>query len=120
MRLGFFVTTASVAAALTTQAMAQDISGTYSRPNGDTAVVSMQGGKLFCKITAGKRVGFEMCHGMTETGPDVWQGAAMKHPSMPGFMTFNGTVSPTKTGLRIKGCAMGQAMCDAESWIRRN
>lgn len=93
-------------------------SGTYRRPNGDIVKVTNSGGKLFCKITAGERAGFEMCHGMTKTGGS-WQGANMKHPSMT-IMTFNGTVTFTNAGLRIKGCAIGQSMCDAESWAKVN
>jgi uncharacterized protein (DUF2147 family) len=42
----------------------------------------------------------------------------MKHPSMPGFMTFNGSVSVSASSLSIKGCAVGQSMCDAETWTR--
>lgn len=93
--------------------------GTYKRPNGDLVKVSTGGGKLYCKITGGERSGFEMCHGMTKSGSG-WQGANMKHPSMPGFMTFNGTVTFSGSGLSIKGCAVGQSMCDAENWAKVN
>ncbi|MCC0006122.1 MAG: hypothetical protein H6872_13670 [Methylobacteriaceae bacterium] len=54
---------------------------------------------------------------MTKTGAS-WQGANMKHPSMPGIMTFNGTVTFSASGLSIKGCAVGQSMCDAENWTK--
>lgn len=93
-------------------------SGTYTRPNGDTAQVTTTGGKMFCKIVKGEKAGFEMCHGMSRTGDGVWQGDGMKHPSMPGLMTFNGTVTMTADGLNIKGCAVGQSMCDAEHWVK--
>jgi uncharacterized protein (DUF2147 family) len=96
-------------------ALARDPSGTYHRPNGDRVRVWIGEGKLYCKIEAGKKVGFEMCHGMGPQGED-WFGKKMKHPGMPGFMTFNGTVTSTETTLKIKGCAMGKAMCDAEVW----
>ncbi len=99
-------------------ARATEIAGDYRRPNGDEARVSVNGGKLYCKITSGKQAGFEMCHGMEKTGANSWQGANMKHPSMPGVMTFNGTVTTTGSGLSIKGCAIGQSMCDAENWTR--
>jgi uncharacterized protein (DUF2147 family) len=95
-----------------------EVVGDYQRPNGDAARVSVNDGKLYCKITSGAQAGFEMCHGMEKTGPNVWQGAKMKHPTMPGMMTFNGTVTVTSSGLSIKGCAVGQSMCDAESWTR--
>jgi len=99
-------------------AHAMEVVGDYQRPNGDAARVSVNDGKLYCKITSGAQAGFEMCHGMEKTGPNVWQGAKMKHPTMPGMMTFNGTVTVTSSGLSIKGCAVGQSMCDAESWTR--
>ncbi len=99
-------------------ARAAEITGEYKRPNGDAARVSINDGKLYCKITSGAQAGFEMCHGMDKTGANVWQGAKMKHPTMPGMMTFNGTVTATASGLSIKGCAIGQSMCDAENWTR--
>ncbi|WP_374544572.1 hypothetical protein [Rhodoblastus sp.] len=99
-------------------AAAADAAGSYTRPNGDKVKVSVDGGKLYCKIMAGSQPGFEMCHGMSKTGPDIWQGAEMKHPSMPGMMTFNGTVMIASGGLSIKGCAIGQSMCDSEDWKR--
>lgn len=92
-------------------------SGMYKRPNGDPVQVSIRGGKLYCTITSGQRAGFEMCHGMAKKGGS-WQGANMKHPGMPGFMTFNGTVTFSGSGLSIKGCAVGQSMCDSERWAK--
>ena len=104
---------------LTQAAGAVEAAGTWVRPNGEIAQVSQRGGHLFCKIVTGKSPGFEMCHGMTKSGDDTWQGSAMKHPEMPGFMTFNGTVTVQAASLTIKGCAIGQSMCDAETWTRK-
>ena len=104
-------------AAVTSAGASAAESGTYKRPNGDLVKVTTSGGKLYCRITGGERAGFEMCHGMTKTGAS-WQGANMKHPSMPGIMTFNGTVTFSASGLSIKGCAVGQSMCDAENWTK--
>jgi len=100
------------------QAAASEAAGSYTRPNGDKVKVSVDGGKLYCKIVSGSQTGFEMCHGMSKTGADTWQGGNMKHPSMPGMMTFNGTVVVASSGLSIKGCAIGQSMCDSEDWKR--
>ncbi len=99
-------------------ASAAEAAGNYKRANGDKVRVSVVGGKLYCKIVAGSQPGFEMCHGMSHAGGDTWKGANMKHPSMPGMMTFNGTVVVAGGGLSIKGCAVGQSMCDSESWTR--
>lgn len=98
---------------------AAEPNGTWVRPNGEVAQISQRGGHLYCKIVTGKSPGFEMCNGMAKTGEDTWQGSAMKHPEMPGFMTFNGTVTVQAASLSIKGCAIGQMMCDAETWKRK-
>ncbi|MEW5964373.1 MAG: hypothetical protein AB1749_12495 [Pseudomonadota bacterium] len=94
-----------------------DPSGKYTRKNGDVVQVSVSGGKLYCKIVSGSQVGFEMCHGMSKSGGG-WAGNAMKHPDMPGFMTFNGTVTGGGSSISIKGCAIGQSMCDSETWAK--
>ena len=95
-----------------------DPAGNWTRPNGEIASFYKCDGKLCCKIAEGKSPGFEMCNGMAQTGPDEWQGGGMKHPEMPGFMTFNGTVTLSGTSLSIKGCAIGQMLCDAETWTK--
>lgn len=105
---------------LSLPASAAQPDGKWVRPNGDVAQVSQRGGLLYCTIVKGKTPGFEMCNGMKKTGQDVWQGGDMKHPGMPGFMTFNGTVTVRADTLNIKGCAVGQTMCDSENWKRMN
>ncbi|MEZ5946240.1 MAG: hypothetical protein R3C13_10175 [Hyphomonas sp.] len=90
--------------------------GQWTRKNGDTVDVSLNGNELFCTITAGKKVGFEMCHGMTLREDGTWKGKKMKHPGMPGFMTFNGTIKVDGDALSIKGCAAG--VCDSEDWTK--
>jgi len=114
-----FAIAAVLAIGCFTAVQAQETPGTYKRANGDLVQVTVSGGKLFCKIVSGKQAGFEMCHGMAQAGPNTWQGAEMKHPGMPSIMTFNGTVTVTPTGLTIKGCAIGQSMCDSETWTRQ-
>lgn len=109
--LGFAMTLGSVLPA------AADAYGNWKRPNGDTAAVSNCGGKLCGKITAGKKPGFVMFNGIASSGANAWKGD-MKHPDMPGFMTFNGTVTLKGDKLVVKGCAVGQSMCDAETWTR--
>lgn len=94
-----------------------DPSGMWKRPNGDMVQVTAGSGKLMCKITKGDKSGFEMCNGMGGGG-STWHGSTMKHPDMPGFMSFNGTVAVAGNTLSIKGCAVGQSMCDSETWTR--
>ena len=78
--------------------------------------VSDDGGRLFCTRASD---GFEMCHGMVQESPGTWKGPKMKHPDMPGFMTFAGTVLIGSDKLKIEGCVLGGAICDAEIWTRQ-
>ncbi|MDX2289559.1 MAG: hypothetical protein NW217_12155 [Hyphomicrobiaceae bacterium] len=89
--------------------------GTYIRKGGQAINVAVKGGKLYCTRTSD---GFEMCNGMSKSGGG-YAGAAMKHPDMPGFMTFNGQVTMSGSALTIKGCAIGQSMCDSETWKKK-
>ena len=98
-------------------ASAADHSGNYHRKNGDLVRVWIDGGKLYCKIVEGKKKNFEMCHGMAQNGEE-WNGKHMKHPGMPGFMSFNGTVTSDETSIKIKGCALGKSFCDSEIWTK--
>lgn len=99
-------------------ASADEVVGKWKRPNGTIAEVYGCDGKLCGKVITGDPADFEMFHGMTRVGPAQWQGSEMKHPGMPTFMTFNGTVTLSGDTLNVKGCAVGQAMCDAETWTR--
>ena len=51
--------------------------------------VTYSGEALYCTRASD---GFEMCHGMSKTGNGTYGWPNMKHPDMPGFMTFKGTV----------------------------
>lgn len=118
MRMKGIVVSALLLAAAPAFAV-EDVEGAWKRPNGDLVALSVTDGKLNCAIAEGSEPGFEMCHGMTRQG-DAWTGSAMKHPDMPGLMSFNGTVVVFGEELKIKGCAMGEAFCDAETWTRAN
>lgn len=96
-----------------------DILGTYTRPNGDTLEVADCEGQLCAHMTGGDKTGLEMLHGMESTGPNEWRGNQMKHPDMPGFMTFGGSVTASGDTLNVRGCMLGGAFCDAEIWTRQ-
>lgn len=115
------LTMTALAAALLALAFNQAVAepdGLWKRPNGEIAETYSCNAKLCCKISKGASPGFEMCNGMSKTDDNNWQGSSMKHPEMPGFMTFNGTVTLTGATLTIKGCAIGQSMCDSENWVK--
>ena len=99
-------------------ALADEPFGDWKRENGDAVRVYDASGKVFCEITSGEQTGFEMCHGMDPAGDSTWKGGDMKHPDMPGIMTFDGTIIVTGASLSIEGCTMLGAMCDAETWTR--
>lgn len=88
----------------------------WLREGSDIINVTVKGGKLFCTRASD---GFEMCHGMSSQGGGTWSGPNMKHPDMPGFMTFNGTVVIGSSKLKIEGCVLGGSICDAEIWVKQ-
>ncbi|MCB1382884.1 MAG: DUF2147 domain-containing protein [Notoacmeibacter sp.] len=93
------------------------IEGRWKRPNGDVVVAAVVDGRLNCTIESGSQPGFEMCHGMEKQG-DIWRGSDMKHPEKMRMLSFNGTAMAFGEELKIKGCAVGDAFCDAETWLR--
>ncbi|MCB1420399.1 MAG: DUF2147 domain-containing protein [Notoacmeibacter sp.] len=95
----------------------EEIEGHWKRPNGDLVMAAVVDGKLNCTIESGSQPGFEMCHGMERQG-DTWRGSAMKHPEKMRLLSFNGTAMAFGEELKIKGCAIGDAFCDAETWVR--
>jgi len=110
---GFFFGLLAFAVVAASSAPAYAVGGTYIR-KGKEVKVFTKGGRLYCR----RSDGFEMCNGMKKSG-SKWIGGNMKHPDMPGFMTFNGTVTIGSSSLHIKGCAIGQSMCDAENWKKK-
>ena len=74
--------------------------------------VSIKDGTLWCTRVSD---GFEMCNGMTENEDGTWGGNNMRHPNMPKWMKFKGTVYFLEGGLKIKGCAV---ICDSEEWSK--
>jgi len=83
----------------------------YIRKGDQIIDVVKTNGQLFCTRRSD---GYEMCNGMTEQSDGSWQGRNMRHPDMPRFMKFRGTVIFGSNGLKIKGCALG--ICDDEVW----
>ncbi len=111
-----FASMALAAAFMTTGALAASPWGKWKRPNGSIAKVWACGGGMCGKVVAGKGKGTVMFNGIKKKG-GVWKGN-MKHPSMPSFMTFNGTVKLMGNKMKVQGCAVGNSMCDAETWTR--
>ena len=106
-----------LAGALAVTSASAQMVGNYTRHADDgpqTIVVQVIDGKLYCTRESD---GFEMCHGLELSDDARWRGRTMKHPDMPGFMTFNGTASFSETQMNLRGCAMG--MCDAETWDKQ-
>ncbi len=111
------ISAAGLAMSLATAAYAASPWGKWKRPNGNIAKVYKCKGGMCGVIEQGKRKGFVMFNGIKKKG-SAWKGD-MKHPEMPGFMTFNGTVTMVGADkLKVQGCAIGNSMCDAEVWTR--
>lgn len=105
------VTGLAIAIALAASSASAEI---YIRKGEQQVDVSERNGMLFCTRVSD---GYEMCNGMTKRDDGTWKGKKMKHPDMPRWMSFNGTVTFTGGGLDIKGCTLG--ICDSESWTRQ-
>lgn len=102
--------------ALSTTASAEGAYGEWLRPDGTIALTSEVEGGMRAEIISGDQTGMVMFSSLKPSGDNQWKGD-MKHPDMPGFMTFNGTVTYKDEGLEVQGCAVGGSMCDAESWV---
>ena len=100
------------AATLATTASA-DVLGTYVRKGDQVITLHTEDGLLYCTRASD---GFELCHGMAEQPNGTWKGKKMKHPDMPKFMTFNGTVTFGAGMVSLKGCAAGNSLCQSEDW----
>ena len=87
--------------------------GTYIRKGDQIISMHVEDGLLYCTRA---RDGFELCHGMAEQLDGTWKGKKMKHPDMPRFMTFNGTVTFGNGDVTLKGCAAGNSLCQSEVW----
>ncbi len=87
---------------------------TYLRKGTQEIRVFTSKGKLYCRRTSDN---FELCYGMEKQADGSWKGKHMRHPDMPKFMIFNGTVIiGSNDKLSIKGCAVGNSLCDSEIW----
>lgn len=87
--------------------------GTYIRKGDQVITLHTEDGLLYCTRASD---GFELCHGMAEQPDSTWKGKKMKHPDMPRFMTFNGTVTFGSDKVKLKGCAAGNSLCQSEAW----
>jgi uncharacterized protein (DUF2147 family) len=117
MKKGLIIAAATLATAVfATEALAASPWGLWKRPNGSIAKVWQCKGGMCGKVVKGKGAGTVMFMGIKKEG-GVWKGD-MKHPDMPSFMTFNGTVKLMGNKMKVQGCAIGNSMCDAETWVR--
>ncbi len=96
-------------------AQAASVSGNWKRPDGSTVKVWKCGAArtLLCAHSGSTRMfdGIAPFQGRT----NMWSGN-MKHPDMPGFITFNGTALFTGKTIKIQGCMLGNSMCQSETW----
>lgn len=99
-------------ATLATTASA-NVLGTYVRKGDQVITLHTEGGLLYCTRASD---GFELCHGMALQADGTYKGKKMKHPDMPKFMTFNGTVTFGEGMVSLKGCAAGNSLCQSEDW----
>lgn len=112
----FAIATALVLGATTlATAASAEIIGVYLRNGEEFILVRTDVEMLYCTRVGD---GFEMCGGMVQQADGSWAGPKMKHPDMPKFMTYTGTVTFSTSGMTLEGCTAGNAQCDAESWLK--
>ncbi len=89
------------------------IDGNWKRKGGQAVKIwhCGPGKKLLCAQSGSTR----MFNGIKASGRNAWKGS-MKHPDMPGFMTFNGTVKYSGSSVKVQGCMVGGSMCQSETW----
>jgi hypothetical protein len=94
-----------------------EIIGVYLR-NGEEFILvrTTDEGLMYCTRVGD---GFEMCDGITQQADGSWSGTRMKHPDMPSFMSFNGTVIFNDTEMLLEGCTAGNLQCEAEAWPKQ-
>ena len=94
-----------------------EIIGVYLR-NGEEYILvrTTDDGLMYCTRVGD---GFEMCDGIAQQEDGSWTGTKMKHPDMPKFMSFNGTVIFSATEMLLEGCTAGNAQCEAEVWPKQ-
>ena len=112
------ITTTAIALILGAASLATSVSaeiiGVYLRNDtGFVLVRTTDDGLMYCTRV---NDGFEMCNGITEQEDGSWSGNAMKHPDMPEFMNFVGTVTVSENAILLEGCAIGNTRCLSESW----
>ncbi len=111
LKKSLFITTAmTLAISFTAAAANAGVTGNWKR-KGNQPVKIWKCGKGLCAQSGGTR----MFNGIRKTGKNTWKGS-MKHPDMPGFMTFNGTVKYTGSSVKVQGCMVGGSMCQSETW----
>ncbi len=108
---GTLITTAALTAFISTTAMA-GVAGSYKRPNGKGAKVTMCAKGGLRAVAANGTVMFR-CARKVKAG--VWKDSHMKHPEFPG--TFTGTIRKTGSGLNVQGCF--GFICPSENWKKK-
>jgi len=94
-----------------------EIIGVYLR-NGEEFILvrTTDEGQMYCTRVGD---GFEMCDGITQQPDGSWTGNRMKHPDMPKFMSFNGTVIFSENDMLLEGCTTGKTQCESEVWPKQ-
>lgn len=103
--------------ALFASSVSAEIIGVYLR-NGEEFILvrTTDDGLMYCTRVGD---GYEMCDGIAQQPDGSWTGTQMKHPDMPTFMSFTGTVIFNDTEMLLEGCTTGNTQCEAEVWPKQ-
>lgn len=123
--LGRPLAAAFVLASLSVPALAQDVTGTWLRENGESRVRFAKCGEAICgtvvwlknpessKSKVGQRVFFDM----VPNGSNAWTGKAFNPED---GKTYSGKMSLSGSSLTTAGCVAGGLICRSVSWARAN
>lgn len=112
-------------AAFTAPALAQDVTGTWARENGESRVRFAKCGEAICgtvvwlknpaesKSKVGQRVFFDM----KPNGANTWAGKAFNPED---GKTYSGKMNLSGNALTTAGCVAGGLICRSVSWSRAN
>ncbi|MBN8535284.1 MAG: DUF2147 domain-containing protein [Rhizobiales bacterium] len=112
-------------AALSAPALAQDVTGTWLRENGESRVRFAKCGEAMCGTVvwlknpaeSKSKVGQRVFYDMVASGANAWTGKAFNPED---GKTYSGKMTLSGNSLTTAGCVAGGWICRSANWSRSN
>jgi uncharacterized protein (DUF2147 family) len=119
------IAAALMLAALSAPALAQDVTGTWLRENGESRVRFAKCGEAICGTVAWikdpekspSKVGQRVFFDMVPNGTNAWTGKAFNPED---GKTYSGKMTLSGNSLTTAGCVAGGLICRSVNWSRAN